>query len=60
MAESYEKRARAKRKQVERKRKLERRRDRDPEAPRDEVSGDEYLMTPEDREAMEAEEEANS
>ena len=55
MAESYEKRARAKRKQVERMRKLERKRLKDPEAPKDEVSGDEYLMTPEDYEAMEEE-----
>ena len=52
MAESYEKRARAKRKQMERRQKLERKRNKDPEAAKEEVSGDEYLMTPEDREAM--------
>lgn len=56
MAESYEKRARAKRKQLERMRKLERKRAKEPEAEKEEVSGDEYLMTPEDYAAQEAEE----
>ena len=56
MAESYEKRARAKRKQLERMRKLERKRARDPEAPKEETTGDEYLMTPEDYLELEAEE----
>jgi len=55
MAESYEKRARAKRKQLERMRKLERKRTKEPEEEKIEVSGDEYLMTPEDRAAMEEE-----
>ena len=50
MAESYEKRSRAKRKQMDRSRKLDRKRNRDPDAPKEEVSGDEYLLTPEDRE----------
>lgn len=52
MAESYEKRARAKRKQMERRQKLERKRNKDPEAVKEESSGDEYLMTPEDHEAQ--------
>lgn len=56
MAESYEKRARAKRKQLERRRKLERKRSKEEDEEKVEVSGDEYLMTPEDREAMEEEE----
>lgn len=55
MAESYEKRSRAKRKQMDRSRKLERKRNRDPEAPKDEVSGDDYLLTPEDIEQQRAE-----
>ena len=55
MAESYEKRARAKRKQLERMRKLERKRTKEPEEEKVEASGDEYLMTPEDYAAMEEE-----
>ena len=56
MAESYEKRARAKRKQLERRRKLERKRTKEPdEEEKVEVSGDEYLMTPEDYAAMKEE-----
>jgi hypothetical protein len=60
MAESYEKRSRAKRKQMDRSRKLERKRNRDPEAPKEEVSGDEYLQTPEDIAQLKQEAEAEA
>lgn len=60
MAESYEKRSRAKRKQMDRSRKLERKRSRDPDAPKEETSGDEYLMTPEDIEEQRLESESEA
>ncbi len=57
MGDSYDKRARAKRKQQERRRKLERKRNQDEgDEPKEEISGDEYLLTPEDRDELAAEE----
>ena len=49
MADTYEKRARERRKQQRRREKLARKRNADPDAPREETDGNEYLMTPEDR-----------
>lgn len=50
MSETYEKRLREKRKQRKRSEKLERKRD--PETVKPEVSAEEYLLTPEDRERL--------
>lgn len=55
MADTYEKRARERRKQQRRREKLARKQNADPEAPRQETDGSEYLLTPEDREALEEE-----
>ncbi len=50
MADTYEKRARERRKQQKRREKLSRKHNADPDAPRgEETDGNEYLMTPEDR-----------
>ena len=46
MADTYEKRARERRKQQKRREKLERKRNADPNAPREETDGSEYFLMP--------------
>ena len=46
MADTYEKRARERRKQQKRREKLERKRNADPDAPREETDGSEYFLMP--------------